>query len=117
MKADELARCIDAEVLFECARLQDEIEKVYAGDSISDLLTQADEKTLIVSQLVGAALVRAAALVDAPAICFVDRSMPPDQAVRVAKELGVALMVSPIGLRDTHDRVFRHLTKPCGTAS
>jgi len=47
------------------------IDRVYAGDRISDLLAHASRQTLLVTNLSSALLVCAAELMDVPAVCLV----------------------------------------------
>ena len=49
-----------------------QIAKIYAGDRVSDLLDQASDTTLLVTNLMSLQLIRLAELMDVPAVCFVN---------------------------------------------
>ncbi|MCX5682260.1 MAG: hypothetical protein NT049_01055 [Planctomycetota bacterium] len=86
-----------------------EIDRVYAGDRVSDLLNHAGRETLMVSNLPGAQLVRLAELMDLPAFCLVDGNMPEPSAAASAQEHGTAVLVSSVGLFETCGRIYRCL--------
>jgi hypothetical protein len=82
-----------------------EVERIYAGDVISDLLREASEVTLLVTSLVSPQLLRVAELMDVPGICFVDGRLPEPAVVAAAAESGIVLLVSPAGLAETRGRL------------
>ena len=82
-----------------------EVERIYAGDVISDLLREASEVTLLVTSLVSPQLLRVAELMDVPGICFVDGRLPEPDIVAAAAERGIVLLVSPAGLAETRGRL------------
>ena len=101
-----LARRIGARVVTEGTSPNHVIEHIYAGDRISDLLTHASQKTLLVTNLSSALLVCVAELMDVPAVCLVGGQQPAPEIVAAAKAHGMFLMVSPADLFETCGRVF-----------
>ena len=85
------------------------VERVYAGDRISDLLNHASETTLLVSNLAGAQLIRLADLMDVPAICLVGGLQPDAEFVSAAESHGMVVMVSPVGMFETCGRIYQCL--------
>lgn len=105
MRLTELAEYLDARILTGVpADLK--IEHVYAGDRVSDLLNQAHDRGLLVSNLTGLQLVRVAGLMDVPAICLVNGQCPDEQAIRTAADQGTVLMISPVGMYETCGRLY-----------
>ena len=86
------------------------ITKIYAGDRVSDLLNEASDKTLLVSNLASVQMLRVAELMDVPGICFVNGVEPDDELVALAHGTGTLLMVSPDGVFETCGRIYQHLS-------
>ncbi len=104
MQVDQLAREIGARILSP-ELPGSEIEKVYAGDRISDLLNHASASTLLVTNLSGAQVLCVADLMNVPAICFLNGAEPdPGMAARAALN-GIAILVSPLDMGETCRRI------------
>ena len=101
-----LARKIGARVVTEGNSPNHVIDNIYAGDRISDLLTHASRKTLLVTNLSSALLVCVAELMDVPAVCLVGGQPPAPEIVSAAKAHGMFLMVSHGDLFETCGRVY-----------
>jgi hypothetical protein len=108
MKAVELAQRIGAQVLNPA--IQDsQIEHVYAGDRVSDLLDHASGSTMLVSNLTSGQLIRIAELMEVAGICLVNGHRPCEEDLKMMAEHGVAVLVSPVGLFETCGRVYKCL--------
>ena len=107
MNLADLAKKIGARVVTEGNSANHVIDCIYAGDRISDLLTHASQKTLLVTNLSSALLVCVAELMDVPAVCLVGGQAPAPEIVSAAKARGMFLMVSPADLFETCGRVHR----------
>ena len=83
--------------------------EVYAGDRVSDLMGQAADKRLLVSNLPGRQLIRVAELMDTAGLCLVDGIVPEPDVIATAERHGTVLMVSPYGLFETCGRAFAAL--------
>jgi len=110
MKLANLAKVIGAEIVTPGCETTVEIDQVYAGDRISDLLNAAGENVLLVSNLASGHLLRVATLMDLPGLCLVSRQKPDQAMIEAAQEHGTLLMVSPVGLFETCGRIFRSLS-------
>jgi hypothetical protein len=86
------------------------IERVYAGDRMSDLLNHASPATLVVTNLATSQLIRAAALMDAAAVCIVNGVAPEPALLAAAKATDTALIVSPFDLFETCGRLYQCLS-------
>lgn len=105
IRLEDLARQIGATAATP-GRPGAEIDRVYAGDRISDLLDQATERTLLVTNLAGAQLMRLAELMDVPAICLTGGHTPDGEMVELARLHGTSLVVSPVGMFETCGRLY-----------
>ena len=77
------------------------IDRIYAGDRMSDLLEQASPSTLLVTRLANPHLFRLAELMDVPAICLVRDAPPEAELLQAAGACGSALLVSAAGMEQT----------------
>jgi redox-sensing transcriptional repressor len=109
MRLDELAKKVDARVLTTGSSGSKEVAKIYAGDRVSDLLNDASDKTLLVTNLVNLQMLRVAELMDIPGICFVDGVDPDQEIIELADQRQILLMVSPLGVFETCGLIYQYL--------
>jgi len=102
----ELASGIGARVLTAAPGAARVVERVYAGDRMSDLLNHASATTLVVTNLATSQLVRAASLMDAAAVCLLNGVVPDPALLSAAASTGTALIVSPFDLFETCGRLY-----------
>ncbi len=77
------------------------IDRMYAGDRVSDLLNQASDTTLIVTNLASSSVVRLIDLMDVPAVCLLNGAQPAPELVEAAKDHCAAVIVSPDDMSET----------------
>ncbi len=109
MQLLELAQKIGARVLTPGVQNGHEITRIYAGDRVSDLLNEASDKTLLVTNLANVQMVRVAELMEVPGICFVDGVDPGPEIIELAAENGTMLMGSPVGVFETCGLIYQLL--------
>jgi redox-sensing transcriptional repressor len=117
VRIDELARRIGAQIVSGDDSPSRVVEKIYAGDRVSDLLNEASDKTLLVTNLMSLQMIRVAELMDVPAICFVNGVAPEPDIVEKAARTHTCLMVSPIGVFETCGLIYQSLAPAPGPAS
>ena len=110
MKLEDLAHEIGARVITPGRPGGTEVAKIYAGDRVSDLLNEASDKTLLVSNLASVQLLRVAELMDVPGICFVNDAEPAADVVDLARQNGTLLLVSPAGVFETCGLIYQVLS-------
>ena len=111
MKLEELAQKIGARALTPGAAAGTEVTKVYAGDRVSDLLNEASDRTLLVTNLANLQMVRVAELMDVPGICFVDGIDPEPDIIELARANDTMIMVSPVGVFETCGLIYHILSE------
>jgi redox-sensing transcriptional repressor len=111
MKLEVLAQRIAARVLTPGASESTEIAKVYAGDRVSDLLNEASDKTLLVTNLANLQMMRVAELMDVPGICFVDGIDPGPEIIELARANRTMIMVSSLGVFETCGLIYQILSE------
>jgi hypothetical protein len=109
MNLARIAVLIEARILPVGAGADREISRVYAGDRISDLIAQASPKTLLVTNLANAQLVRVAQLMECPGICIANGADPGPEVTAALSAGGTTVLVSGVGLFETCGRLFTHL--------
>ena len=110
MKLEDLAHDIGARVITSGRPGGTEIAKIYAGDRVSDLLNEASDRTLLVSNLASVQMLRVAELMDVPGICFVNDVEPDADVVDLARQNGTLLLVSPAGVFETCELIYQVLS-------
>lgn len=111
LSLEELAERIGARVIVPGANEGVRVNKIYAGDRVSDLLHEASQKTLLVTKLANLQMVRVAELIEVPGICFVDDTNPSEEIIELARDNGTLLMVSPLGIFETCGLIFQSLSQ------
>lgn len=109
MKLKDLAKRIGAQILTPEVGDDAEITRIYAGDRVSDLLNEASDKTLLVTNLANLQMVRVAELMEVPGICFVDGTDPGRDIIDFAAANGILLMASPLGVFETCGLIYQQL--------
>jgi redox-sensing transcriptional repressor len=110
MKLEDLATNIGARIVTPGREGGTEVARIYAGDRVSDLLNEASDKTLLVSNLASVQLLRVAELMDVPGICFVNDIEPDADVVDLARQNGTLLLVSPAGVFETCGLIYQALS-------
>ncbi len=111
MKFDALAERISAKVLTPGQAADVDLDQVYAGDRMSDLLNAAGDHTLLVTNLATNHLVRVAELMDIPGICLVAGQVPDEGLLAAARAQKTLVMVSSAGLFETCGRIHQCLVE------
>ena len=106
MKLADLATSTGAQILTDGTAAEAEIFRVYAGDRISDLLNQASDNTLLVTNLASQQLIRLAELMDVPGLCLVNGRRPEQEVVDLANAHGTMIMTSPVSVFETCGRLY-----------
>ncbi len=109
MKLVELAVKIGASILTGGQGADVEVQHVYAGDRISDLLDQAGSNTLLVTNLSSAQLIDLAELMDSPGLCLVNNCQVGRDALDAAARRGTVIVLSPVGIYETCGRMYQVL--------
>ena len=106
MKLSDLIQSIRARTLTIQSSRDAEIEGIYAGDRISDLLSQGDAGILLVTNLTGLQILRVVELMDVPALCLLNGITPEAEVIRAAEKEGAALLVSPSSMFESCGRLY-----------
>jgi len=104
MKLEEVIAAVDGQILIPPPS---ELNLVYgcASDLMSDVLNLIHPKTLLVTGLVNVQSIRTAEMADVPAVLFVRGKSPSPEICQLAKEIGIAVMISPYRMFDCCGRL------------
>ena len=105
MKLAELTEKIGARILHQGYFTASEIDSFYAGDKMSDLLNEASETTLIVTNLFNAQLLRFTEIMDVPGVCLLNNTLPEESILQTANPHGTTIIVSPHDMLTTCARL------------
>jgi len=72
------------------------VQAVVASDLMSDVLVVTREDFLLVTSLASDQMIRTADLVGAAGVVLVNGKKPPASALKLAGDLGIALIVTPL---------------------
>jgi hypothetical protein len=101
MKIADLATLAGIEVISTGSSPQAEVTRVFAADTMSELIANASPGTLLLTHLDNAQLGRVAELMEAPAICLLDGARPGRELLAAAVVAGAAILVSAAGPAET----------------
>lgn len=110
MKLKEIRKTLDAEWLGGKTNRADdsgaEVLSCHASDLMSDVLTYSGEGSLLLTGLTNAQVIRVADLSDFAAVCFVRGKKPQPEAVQLAKEREIPLLVTPLSMYESCGRLY-----------
>ena len=94
MNLGEIKRLLDAEFIIG-ENLEDlEIERAFAADLMSDVLAFVGEGVVLLTGLVNPLVIRTADMVDIKAIIYVRGKRPQEEAVELARNIGIPLLTT-----------------------
>ncbi len=110
MKLSVLAEQIGAKVVTNALKSEEvTVQRIYAADTVSDILNHMTPTTLLVTNLANSLLPRVINLLDGFGICLLNGVVPEAELLEAAEEHGVVIVVSPVGMFETCGRLYRCL--------
>lgn len=94
MTIQDVATILEADVLTEGQAVNRKIGRIVASDLMSDVLLVDDENILLLTSLASDQVLRTAQIVGAVGVVVVNGKPLPSSMVKVAADLGMALMTS-----------------------
>ncbi len=110
MKIKEIRKILEAEWVGDKANRVDwntlEVLSCHASDLMSDVLTLSGVGSLLLTGLTNAQVIRVAEISDFAAVCFVRGKKPQAEAVQLAKEREIPLLVTPLSMYESSGRLY-----------
>ncbi len=100
MKLEDIARVVDGKVIHN-PTFDLEIEEAFASDLMSDVLALANSDMLLITGLINMQAIRTAEMADMPAILFVRGKLPTEEMLALAREVNIAILISPYTMYET----------------
>jgi predicted transcriptional regulator len=114
---EEIKRLLGCRVVVSPESLEDQVEAAISSDLMSDVLAFAEPGSVLITGLTNAQSVRTADVADIKAIIYVRGKQPATEAVQLADELGIPLMVSKLMMFEASGILFRNGLRQGGTRS
>ena len=106
MLLDTIVHEIGAKVLTPYNIVKTDIRRVYAGDKMSDILSEVSNDTLLVTSLNNQQLIRVSELMDIPVICLIGNMVPDRNILAAFEGCGTVFISSPYGMYETCGRLY-----------
>lgn len=102
MRLRDIASLLDAEVLGGHLQLDIEISQALGSDIMSNVLsTPCGDSAVLLTGLTNLQVVRTAEMIDVKAIIFVKGSCPRSEAIRLASEMNLPVLLTNFSLSET----------------
>jgi len=111
MKLAELKEVIEAKVLYGEFDLERETDLFYASDLMSDILATARESGVLITAMVQPQVIRTVQMLDLIAIIFVSGKYPPEETLKLAREVGIPILVTKCSMFETCGRIYLRLNE------
>ena len=106
MRLTEIVEVLEATVVAGCDRKDPDVTCAGASDMVSDLLVWGQPRMLLLTGLAHPSMVRAAHLIDVAALAFVRGRLPSEDALALARDLELPVLLSPHSLYDCSGRLY-----------
>jgi len=108
MKLTDVAQRTGSRIVLNPEKAKDvEVARIYAGDNISDILSQVSGTTSLVTNLTNSLLPRVADLMEGQGICLLNGVDPNAELLDAAREHGT--MFLPVGMFETCGHLYQSL--------
>lgn len=106
MTVQEIAVLLDARWLSCEEEAQRQIYAAFASDMMSDVLAYVTEDTLLLTGLVNSQSMRTCEMLDVPCVVFVRGKEPLQDALRIAREIGLPALTTPYTMFEACGRLY-----------
>ncbi len=117
MKFREIISVVEGKAITKKASLAVEVKCICAADLMSDVLAFAEPESVLVTGLCNPQVVNTADMADIVAIIFVRGKCPPPEAILLAEEAGIPLVITPHSMFETCGRLYRAGLESVDTAN
>ena len=101
MKISQIQELLNAEVVCGEDQLDREVNSACGSDMMSDVLAYVKDQGVLVTGLVNPQVVRTANMMDIICIVFVRGKAPTEEMIELAKECGIAVLLTEKRAFDT----------------
>ncbi len=106
MNLAEILSILKARMLTDQVPLQKTVESAYCADLMSDVLSFSVTKSLLVTGLTNAQVIRTAEMAAIEVIVFIQGKSPDSQTIKLAEEKRIPLLVTDLSMFDTCGKLY-----------
>jgi predicted transcriptional regulator len=107
MNLEDITKILDVEVIVGSDLLHKEVLMVCGSDLMSDVLSFAKSRSLLLTGLTNPQVVRTAEMADLQAICFVRGKKPEKETIDLAESKDIPLLVTPLPMFESCGRLYQ----------
>lgn len=94
MKLGEVENLLHATVLTECYDPKMDVDSAFCSDMMSNVLAYANDKSILITGLYNAQVLRTADMMGMACVVFIGRRDPDPEIIRLADELEICVMLT-----------------------
>jgi predicted transcriptional regulator len=113
MRLQRVRDILGARVLCGEQLLDMHVDGACGADLMSDVLAGVKRNTLLLTGLCTTQALRTAEMIEINAIVFVRGKQPPDDVLRLAEELSMVVMATPLTMFHACGKLFEKGLRPC----
>ena len=106
MTLTEILDIVNASAITHAVPLQKTVDNAYCADLMSDVLSFSITKSLLVTGLTNAQVIRTAEMAAIEVIIFIQGKRPDSQTIKFAEEKHIPLLVTDLSMFDTCGRLY-----------
>ena len=106
MKLGDVQKILKAEMVWKANYAELEVSSCHASDLISDLLTYHGLRSVLLTGLTNAQVIRTAEIMDYVAVFFVRGKKPQPEALHLAEEMELPLFVTNMTMYESCGRLY-----------
>lgn len=112
MKLKDILECVNGHLVCGESHLEDDVERGFASDLMSDVLTLLEDDIILITGLSNNQAIRTAEMSDIRNILLVRNKKPSQSMIDMANELNISLSYTPYSLFKTSGLLYQRGLKP-----
>lgn len=106
MKVKEIVEALNAEIVCGADKSEMEIDSAFGSDMMSDVLAYVNDRSVLLTGLINAQVIRTAEMMDMPCIVFVRAKKPNAEMIELAKERGIVLIATDLRMYEACGKLY-----------
>lgn len=106
MNLDQILTILDASLLTRNVHSHKKVESAYCADLMSDVLSFSVTKSLLITGLTNAQVIRTAEMAAIEMVVFIQNKKPDRQTIMLAEEKHIPLISTSISMFDACGRLY-----------
>lgn len=106
MKLVQIQQILEADVLVDAGKMDNEIELALSADLISDILLMRREQAMLLTGMTHIQLIKSAEICDMAAVVYVRGKRPGPEVIALAVRIGIPLLSSRLSMYEASGLLF-----------